>query len=780
MVTAHVSAAEPAAMAVEDATLARRDELRAFHLSGAAPAAGAGLTGALFPLALGELAKPEQAFADWPLVIASGGQAERCAVFLQRALAGTQLLAGHSPRLVRALGKAVQDQDGPLALADAMATALPAVRSAFDLSDKGYASLDHDLELLRRATPAGALVLGFGPNAALWLYVLAAERRSADAGKALRAEVGELVSHLRQLLQQDDRHAPTGQSPEALSAILGGAGNLHVDTTALAGKLPIQAGTQRLQPERRARIEAAAATLDRWLAEPAVVGAAIAARALPPALGRRGWRTETAPEPVAAARVLFDQLASEAVPVVRACQVARLERAGRWEERHAALIDRLDWRAFDPSDWRFVPFVLASLRGVDEAAAAGPALAEIERTARPVRVLAAYVGSADPTVGLQAVGRALGLLALARPTGMQAATAVVEAEHLTQTLDRMTSTYAAAVVAVAEPQWAAEWPWLEAALAQLCQSTLCFSWSGLPGAGWADAFSLAATAQTNDWNGGAHESWSIAHAALVEPRLRGHFWFVPGEGPAAGLVQLEAWQVTPAEARSRLLPFVWARDAGGVVGRAVVSRELAQAADSQARWWRCLRELAGLDNPFAVRAVADATARIEAAAAAELAALAEKHLQEVQAARSEGQAAALDDLARALLNLDLSAAVAPSPAPRQAAAPSEPTPSVAAPAASGPAPAPTAAVEPTAEAGDEAFVDTALCTSCNDCTNLNPLLFVYDANKQAHIGDLSKGTYLQLVTAAEKCPARCIHPGAPRPGDATATADVVARAAKFN
>ena len=37
-----------------------------------------------------------------------------------------------------------------------------------------------------------------------------------------------------------------------------------------------------------------------------------------------------------------------------------------------------------------------------------------------------------------------------------------------------------------------------------------------------------------------------------------------------------------------------------------------------------------------------------------------------------------------------------------------------------------------------------------------------------------------LVLAAEKCPARCIHPGKPRAGDASATDELVARAAPFN
>ena len=38
----------------------------------------------------------------------------------------------------------------------------------------------------------------------------------------------------------------------------------------------------------------------------------------------------------------------------------------------------------------------------------------------------------------------------------------------------------------------------------------------------------------------------------------------------------------------------------------------------------------------------------------------------------------------------------------------------------------------------------------------------------------------ELVKAAEKCPARCIHPGKPREGDPTVTDALRVRAAKFD
>jgi ferredoxin len=116
---------------------------------------------------------------------------------------------------------------------------------------------------------------------------------------------------------------------------------------------------------------------------------------------------------------------------------------------------------------------------------------------------------------------------------------------------------------------------------------------------------------------------------------------------------------------------------------------------------------------------------------------------------------------------------APEPVPAPLA---EPAPEVAG--------EPAAAEEPEEEeealSFDEPYIDEPLCTTCNECTNLNPRLFQYNAEKQAFIADAAAGSFAELVKAAELCPARCIHPGKPRGDDPTATPELVERAAPFN
>ena len=81
---------------------------------------------------------------------------------------------------------------------------------------------------------------------------------------------------------------------------------------------------------------------------------------------------------------------------------------------------------------------------------------------------------------------------------------------------------------------------------------------------------------------------------------------------------------------------------------------------------------------------------------------------------------------------------------------------------------------------DEPWIETILCTTCNDCINLNPLMFVYDDNKQAYIADATAGTFAQLVESAEFCPANCIHPGKPLNPDEPDLEDLIKRAEAYN
>ena len=165
-----------------------------------------------------------------------------------------------------------------------------------------------------------------------------------------------------------------------------------------------------------------------------------------------------------------------------------------------------------------------------------------------------------------------------------------------------------------------------------------------------------------------------------------------------------------------------------------------------------------------------------ATADAEREELLEAHAKEIEDVRSEAAGEAMGQLVDVLMGADLSSVVADSPAPTMPAAEPEPA---------GEEPA-VASTEPEEEeeeeelSFDEPWIDTAACTTCDDCISINKMMFAYNEDKQAILKDPKAGTYADLVEAAEACPAKCIHPGKPLDPNEPGLDDLVARAAPFN
>jgi ferredoxin len=208
----------------------------------------------------------------------------------------------------------------------------------------------------------------------------------------------------------------------------------------------------------------------------------------------------------------------------------------------------------------------------------------------------------------------------------------------------------------------------------------------------------------------------------------------------------------------------------------VITQRLAFACRDRLAYWRTLQELAGVRNEYVREAVERETQRLEGEFAAKRTELEDAHAAALAEARAEAAGVAMRNLAEALLAGDATQLVpAPAtPAPAAAGPPAEAAPAEEA--------APTEAVVEEEEEAEyeEPWIDTALCTSCNDCLDINPRLFVYNANKQAVIGDPRAGSFEDLVKGAEKCPARCIHPGKPLNPDEPGLDKLVERAKPFN
>jgi pyruvate-ferredoxin/flavodoxin oxidoreductase len=97
-----------------------------------------------------------------------------------------------------------------------------------------------------------------------------------------------------------------------------------------------------------------------------------------------------------------------------------------------------------------------------------------------------------------------------------------------------------------------------------------------------------------------------------------------------------------------------------------------------------------------------------------------------------------------------------------------------------------AAAPVAASAGDAAgdyepvWIETPECTACDECINLAPKVFAYNDQKLAIVVNPKGGKFADIVKAAEKCTAGCIHPGTPWNMGEPGVDKLMARAAKFN
>jgi pyruvate-ferredoxin/flavodoxin oxidoreductase len=87
-----------------------------------------------------------------------------------------------------------------------------------------------------------------------------------------------------------------------------------------------------------------------------------------------------------------------------------------------------------------------------------------------------------------------------------------------------------------------------------------------------------------------------------------------------------------------------------------------------------------------------------------------------------------------------------------------------------------------AESGDyePVWIESPECTACDECTNLAPKAFAYNDQKLAVVINPKGAKFADIVKAAEKCTAACIHPGTPWNMNEAGVEKLMVRAAKFN
>ncbi|MHC4947779.1 MAG: ferredoxin [Planctomycetota bacterium] len=810
----------PDAGAADDADDLRR-RVRRFH-AGSPDAADLPRPGDdLLPALMAPYRDPHRVRHHYPLVLRSPGAGNGSDAVplaeLLRQLADdvgpgpddARILKDNVARLERQVRETLDGTAVPVEAAACLAAAARAVEEALALRGDSGDRFREDLERLVERVPSDGRLLGPYADTALRLLLHAARPRAAARRAALRERVTELGRRLRDLVRADEARHVDEDRPDALADTVGSAGQAYMDPGALAKVLGRVQGTAPMSPDRRGRLAEVIETLDRFLAETPPLLVLVHDGALP----ADADHDDVERERVEAAKICgraerrFEETAGAFASLFAAIRIAELELAGAYDPaRHDALRELFDWQSFSRDELLDLPTVVALPSVEDLASRSMLDLSRLLRSGRPVQVLvtvhpAANPGTTDDPDPLAGYRLELGYLGMSHRDAFVSQSSVARPEHLLESFRHALGTTRAALHVVdtglaIDGSLPAHGAWLHGGAALEGRAHPHFRYDPEAGETWARRLDFSTNPQPEAaWpvdelgcrtaDGGDETlalAFTFADYALLEPSYRDHFRVVPEAAADERLVPVNAYLALPPDEALERVPFLWAVDADQRLHRLAVSRRLVFAARDRLDYWRTLQELAGVRNEHVREALERQQERLRAEFDAERGQLEAAHAAERERAREEAAGDAMRRLAESLLTTDVAslAAEAVGTAPAPGAAPA------AAPAGM---PVETPAVEEEAEApaapaeeveAEEPWIDSVLCTSCNDCLAINPRLFVYNANKQAVIGDAAAGTFDELVRAAEKCPARCIHPGTPQNPDEPNLDDLTERARPFN
>ncbi|MBI4996884.1 MAG: 2-oxoacid:acceptor oxidoreductase family protein [Rhodocyclales bacterium] len=220
---------------------------------------------------------------------------------------------------------------------------------------------------------------------------------------------------------------------------------------------------------------------------------------------------------------------------------------------------------------------------------------------------------------------------------------------------------------------------------------------------------------------------TFADFAATEARFGKQFKKAPPETWNDDMVLLADFLALPADEREGKFPYIWGVDGKNRLIRLLVTEDLARSSEERLNFWKQLKDIAGVSG-----GAEDATG------------IAEQVRAEL--------------LAKITASLGLSGGDIVSAAAGTQDASAGGTP----------------------EGYDPCWIETPECTACDECINLAPKAFAYNDQKLAIVVNPKGAKFADLVKAAEKCTAGCIHPGTPWNAAEPGLDKLMVRAAKFN
>jgi len=235
---------------------------------------------------------------------------------------------------------------------------------------------------------------------------------------------------------------------------------------------------------------------------------------------------------------------------------------------------------------------------------------------------------------------------------------------------------------------------------------------------------------------------TFADFALTEGRFRKHFRMVPADKWNDDMVPMHEFIEMDEDDRDGSYPYIWGVDKKNRLTRIMCNQEMVLATEERREFWRQLKSLTRDDN-----------------------------IIDVEAVKSQAKAEMAQQLSSTLLSMAINGAGDVSTSAALSFGDMAAAPGAGANGGNG-------------ANGNGSFeavwIETPECTACDECVDINPKVFKYNDDKQAIIVDPTAGSFQDIVKAAEKCTAECIHPGTPFNPNEKGLDKLMKRAEKFN
>jgi ferredoxin len=267
---------------------------------------------------------------------------------------------------------------------------------------------------------------------------------------------------------------------------------------------------------------------------------------------------------------------------------------------------------------------------------------------------------------------------------------------------------------------------------------------------------------------------SVADYLAIQKTYAEQLEIIPLKYRTGDLIYLNEYLDKPQHELVGKIPFIWMLDEHNQLQQAAISFAWLALCKERLDFWQFIQELGGVNSYHVNRAIEKSKEAWEIEKQDEFKDLAKTYEEKIETIRKGETGKAMDRLVNVLLNMDNLV-----PAAEIKVAKSTTVEKITSEIKEGVVNEPVVEEE-SIEVSAEVWVESFRCTTCNDCTDKLPAVFKYNADKQAYVHDASKGTYAQIVSIAENCPAKCIHPGLPHNPNEAGAADLIKRAQALN